>query len=159
MSPSMDLSVLASHRGLMWDEAAALHHECGGCTQRRDVSDSSPSRQRRCRRGAPGQRSADHSQRPCARGHRLTRLGARRCCHPLVRTFATRSRDAGNGDGSIPKRLIQTFLSTLIRRQVVEKWCRYGGSIESISVVRDSLREEQQLQSLLVIERGLHPQV
>jgi len=31
--------------------------------------------------------------------------------------------------------------------------------IESISVVRDSFREEQRLQSLLVVERGLQPQV
>ena len=49
--------------------------------------------------------------------------------------------------------------STLKRRQVLEKCCRCGGSIESISVVRDSFREEQLLQSLLVIERGLHPEV
>src|SRR5687768_5914296 len=35
-----------------------------------------------------------------------------------------------------------SFISTLRRRQVVEKWCRCGGSIESNSVVRDSLREE-----------------
>jgi hypothetical protein len=37
------------------------------------------------------------------------------------------------------------------------KQCRYRGSIKSISVVRDSLRKEQLLQSLLVIERGLRP--
>jgi hypothetical protein len=49
--------------------------------------------------------------------------------------------------------------STLGRRQVLEKWCRYGGSIEPISVERDSFREEQLLQPLLVIERGLHPEV
>ena len=41
------------------------------------------------------------------------------------------------------------FLSTLGRRQVVEKWRRYGGSIESISVVRDPFRKEQLLQPLL----------
>ena len=35
-----------------------------------------------------------------------------------------------------------SFINSLGRRQVVEKWCRYGGSIESISVVRDSFREE-----------------
>ena len=52
-----------------------------------------------------------------------------------------------------------TFMSTLRRRQVVEKWYRCGGSIESISVERDSLRKEQLLQPLLVIERGLHPEV
>ena len=52
-----------------------------------------------------------------------------------------------------------SFISTLGRRQVVEKWCRYGGSIESISVVRDSFREEQLLQPLLVVERRLHPEV
>jgi hypothetical protein len=53
----------------------------------------------------------------------------------------------------------QKFFSTLIRRQIVEKWCRYGGWIESDSVVRDPFREEQLLQSLLVVERGLYPQV
>ena len=51
------------------------------------------------------------------------------------------------------------FISTLGRRQVVEKWWRYGGSIKSISVVGDSFREEQLLQSLLVVEGGLQPQV
>jgi hypothetical protein len=50
-------------------------------------------------------------------------------------------------------------MSTLRRRQVVEKWRRCGGSIESISVVRDSFREEQLLQPLLVVERRLDPQV
>jgi hypothetical protein len=35
------------------------------------------------------------------------------------------------------KMRLTTFLSALIRRQVVEKWRRYGGSIELISVVRD----------------------
>jgi hypothetical protein len=39
----------------------------------------------------------------------------------------------------------QTFLSTLIRRQVVEKWRRYGSSIESDSVERDPFWEEQLL--------------
>jgi hypothetical protein len=52
-----------------------------------------------------------------------------------------------------------TFFSTLSRRQVLEEWCRYGGSIEPISVERNSLREEQLLQPLRVIERGLHPQI
>ena len=45
------------------------------------------------------------------------------------------------------------------RRQVVEKWRRYGGSIESNSVVRDPFRKEQLLQPLLVVERRLYPQV
>src|SRR5687768_11863181 len=45
------------------------------------------------------------------------------------------------------------FFSTLIGRQVVEKWRRCGGSIEPISVVRDSFREEQLLQPLLVRPR------
>ena len=39
-----------------------------------------------------------------------------------------------------------SFISTLRRRQVAEKWCRCGGSIESISVVRDSFGEEQLLE-------------
>jgi hypothetical protein len=52
-----------------------------------------------------------------------------------------------------------SFISTLGRRQVFEKWRRYGGSIKPISVVRDSFREEQLLQPLLVIKRGLHPEV
>ena len=41
----------------------------------------------------------------------------------------------------------------------IEKWCRYGGSIKPISVVRDAFRKEQLLQPLLVIERRLHPEV
>ena len=36
---------------------------------------------------------------------------------------------------------------------------RCGGSIESISVVGDPLGEEELLQTLLVVERRLHPQV
>jgi hypothetical protein len=36
---------------------------------------------------------------------------------------------------------------------------RRGGSIESISVERDSFRKELLLQPLLVVERRLHPQV
>src|SRR5213080_2210231 len=51
------------------------------------------------------------------------------------------------------------FISTLKRRQVIEKWCRCGGSIESIAVVRNSFRKEQLLQSLLVVEGRLDPQV
>jgi hypothetical protein len=45
------------------------------------------------------------------------------------------------------------------RRQVLEKWCRYRGSIESIFVERDSFREEQLLKPPFMIERRLHPQV
>ena len=43
-------------------------------------------------------------------------------------------------------RHIHSFFSTLIRRQVVEKWRRYGGSIESNSAERDPFRKEQLLQ-------------
>lgn len=44
---------------------------------------------------------------------------------------------------SIPSALI-IFSSALPgQRQVLEKWCRCGGSIELISVERDSLREEK----------------
>ena len=35
-----------------------------------------------------------------------------------------------------------SFISTLGPRQVVEKWCRCGGSIESISVERDPFRKD-----------------
>ena len=52
-----------------------------------------------------------------------------------------------------------SFLSAFVWRQVIEKWCGYGGSIEPISVERNSFREEQLLQPLLVIERGLQSQV
>jgi hypothetical protein len=51
------------------------------------------------------------------------------------------------------------FFSTLIRRQVVEEWRRYGSSIESSSVVRDPFREEQLLQPLLVVERRVDPPI
>lgn len=37
--------------------------------------------------------------------------------------------------------------------------CGYGGSIESNPVKRDPFGKEQPLQPLLLIERGLHPQV
>ena len=54
---------------------------------------------------------------------------------------------------------LKDFLGALNRRQVAEEWCRCGGSIESISVVGDSFREEQLLHSLLVVKRRLDPQV
>jgi hypothetical protein len=53
----------------------------------------------------------------------------------------------------------QNFLGTLIRRQVVEKGRRCGGSIESSSAVRDPFRNKRLLQPLLAVERCLHPQV
>jgi hypothetical protein len=52
-----------------------------------------------------------------------------------------------------------TFFGILPRRQVLEKRCGCGGSIESISVERDTFREKQLLKPLLLIERGLHPEV
>jgi hypothetical protein len=68
--------------------------------------------------------------------------------------------DTGSGPGGFDScSAHHLFISTLRRRQVLEKWCRCGGSIESISVERDSFRKEQLLKPLLLIERGLHPQV
>jgi hypothetical protein len=72
----------------------------------------------------------------------------------LVRSYA---ESAGCGFDSHPAH--HFFNSTLRRRQVVEKWRRYSGSIESISVERDSFRKEQLLEALLVVERSLNPQV
>jgi hypothetical protein len=62
--------------------------------------------------------------------------------------------------GVIPRasaRQAKLFFSTLASAKYFEIWRRCGGSIEPISVVRDSFREEQLLQPLLVVERGLHP--
>ena len=70
---------------------------------------------------------------PCSRDppHRLHEP------QPLVELVPTREIAAHH-----------SFLSPFIRHQVTEKWCGYGGSIESIPVVRDPLREEQRLQPL-----------
>jgi hypothetical protein len=40
-----------------------------------------------------------------------------------------------------------------------ERTGRYGGSIEALAAERDPVREEQLLQTLPVIERGLDPQI
>jgi hypothetical protein len=53
----------------------------------------------------------------------------------------------------------QIFIDLFTSRQVLEKRRSYRGSTKSISVERDSFREEQLLQSLFVVERRLHPQV
>ena len=53
----------------------------------------------------------------------------------------------------------QIFLGPFSGLQGLEKHRSCNGSIEPIAVVRDALREKQLLQSLLVVERGLHPQV
>ena len=65
----------------------------------------------------------------------------------------------GQNAGSNPAGDAKLSFGLFTGRQVLEKWCGYGGSIESISVERDSFREEQLLQPLLVVERRLHPQV
>ena len=52
-----------------------------------------------------------------------------------------------------------SFICAFVWRQIIEKWGGYGGSIEPISVVRDPFRKEQQLQTLRVVERRLHPAV
>ena len=43
--------------------------------------------------------------------------------------------------------------------QVLERVGGYGGSNKLFSVERDTITEEQPLQPLLLIERGLHPQI
>ena len=53
----------------------------------------------------------------------------------------------------------QTFFGPFTGLQVLEKQSGWGGSIEPISVVRHAVWEEQLLQALLVVERGLHAQV
>ena len=73
-----------------------------------------------------------------------------------------RHRVLSTGACVVPIREIaahHSFLSPFIRRQVAEKRCGYGGSIEPMAVVRDAFRKEQRLQPLLVVERRLHPQV
>jgi hypothetical protein len=51
------------------------------------------------------------------------------------------------GSPNFPQRLHQA--------QVPEKRCGFGGSIESISVVRDALGKEQLMQPLLDIEAAV----
>ena len=46
----------------------------------------------------------------------------------------------------------QTFISSVNPPQIVEGWCGYGGSNKAVSVECDSLREEQLLQALSLIE-------
>ena len=53
----------------------------------------------------------------------------------------------------------QTFIPSLNRPQVAESRCGYGGSNKAVSVERNSLRKEQLLEPLTLIERRLHPQV
>ena len=61
--------------------------------------------------------------------------------------------------GSIPARVTTLSIGAFVWRQVIEKWCGYDGSIQPISVVRNPCRKEQQLQTLLVVERRLHQEV
>jgi hypothetical protein len=49
--------------------------------------------------------------------------------------------------------------SSVFKAEVLEEWCRYGGSIESISIERHAFRKKQLLKPLLVVERRLHPEV
>jgi hypothetical protein len=53
----------------------------------------------------------------------------------------------------------QTFISTFNRPQIAEGRCGYTGSNKSISIERDSVGKEQLLESLALVESGLHPQV
>jgi hypothetical protein len=56
---------------------------------------------------------------------------------------------------------LNSLIGTLRRRQAVEKWCRYGGSLESISVERNSLRKERLRKPLPVVglpsQTGIEP--
>jgi hypothetical protein len=54
---------------------------------------------------------------------------------------------------------VTTLSSTLSDGAKYLRSGRYGGSIEPISDEGDSLRKEQLLKRLLVVERGLHPEV
>jgi hypothetical protein len=51
------------------------------------------------------------------------------------------------------------FISPLNRLQVVERRCGYGGSNEAVAIERHSLGEEQMLEPVALLQRGLHPEV
>src|SRR4030095_1937997 len=53
----------------------------------------------------------------------------------------------------------QTFISGSDFPQVAEGRCGYAGSNKAISVERDSIRKEQLLEPLTLVERRLHPQI
>ena len=67
------------------------------------------------------------------------------------------ARPSGSPNGHDSFLAHHSFLSTLTGRQLLEKWCRCGGSIKSISSERDTFGQEQLLEALLLIERRLHP--
>jgi hypothetical protein len=53
----------------------------------------------------------------------------------------------------------QTFIFGSYFPQVAEGRCGYAGSNKAISVERDSVRKEQLLEPLALVEGRLHPQV
>ena len=62
--------------------------------------------------------------------------------------------------GSIPVRSTKpSFISGSDFPQVAEGRCGYAGSNKAISVERDSIRKEQLLEPLTLVERRLHPQI
>src|SRR5204863_3523568 len=69
---------------------------------------------------------------------------------------ALRSKRASGTESRWGRHLI---LRALNDGQVIERVGGYGGSNKLFSVERDPLTEEQLLQSLLLIQRSLHPQV
>jgi sarcosine oxidase delta subunit len=73
-------------------------------------------------------------------------------CGPSERT-AQPVREIGTAWGR------QFILRALNGGQVLERVGGYGGSNKLFSVERDTLTEEEVLQSLLLIQRSLHPQV
>ena len=83
-----------------------------------------------------------------------SRAGWQTCADPTPRAgriAKSLGKPAGNQAWSPWGR--HAFLGLFTTRQVLEKRCGYGGSTKAISVERDSFREEQPLQSLLVVER------
>ena len=53
----------------------------------------------------------------------------------------------------------KTFISGSDFPQVAEGRCGYAGSNKAVSVERDSIRKEQLLEPLTLVERRLHPQI
>jgi hypothetical protein len=58
-----------------------------------------------------------------------------------------------------PGQVHQTFISGSDFPQVAEGRCGYAGFNKAISVERDSIRKEQLLEPLTLVERRLHPQI
>jgi hypothetical protein len=91
-------------------------------------------------------------------------LGSRRLCLSLYcLSVSSQAIDLMKpAEEWVPTRAVlvhQTFISGSDFPQVAEGRCGYAGSNKAISVERDSIRKEQLLEPLTLVERRLHPQI